>query len=535
MSASMRIRACALALPLVVGGCDLDAAVAPGSTDAHRAIDPSESVVAEFVANPILPKVVSREVRVVPADAAVDGGIGYAAVLEGLPVSSAQRVAQQTPLAVAADAAYLATLEPAPGADDTETGLHTVLRKASRASAAKAQDDAEASERWTVDSATIDTRGVRDAWHTAPGIGVDRRGVVHVAWNMHNFPWQYATSSTPGSLARFDFRGEPLSDEALRLHVEENRTGFPALGTADIPGTQVTYPAFYNDRDGRLWVTYRHALRPARDFEERAMGIGVARFDPAADRWEPVGVPLAAREGDWRGAREGDPSTPAFAVTPGWTAYNAKLGFADQGWQVQWAWRRGIAGSKIARPCLAIAARAPGDEPEDADVAGPSLESPDGEPLEMPVPVDACGNLGLSPELRYHSMGDFSVDSHGRAAVLLSPVGGSRMLVERTDDGAWEFVRPPDNASALFHDARDRLWAVADGPTIHVRGERGGEFAQVYAAPEGNGCEPRAALDPARERAWLYTHDCVQDRVSVATFSLDVPTPASRPAPDDQG
>jgi hypothetical protein len=48
---------------------------------------------------------------------------------------------------------------------------------------------------------------VKDLWHLAPSVGIDRDGYVHVAGDLHYNPWQYWVSERPGDVSAFTFRG----------------------------------------------------------------------------------------------------------------------------------------------------------------------------------------------------------------------------------------------------------------------------------------------------------------------------------------
>jgi hypothetical protein len=95
---------------------------------------------------------------------------------------------------------YTANVEPAEG---TPVGinLRTVVRQGRR----------EADGHWTWTAKTVEDRTLDSPWHTVPSVAVDRENFVHVAYNMHNMPWQYSVSRGAGSIGVFDFRGEALS------------------------------------------------------------------------------------------------------------------------------------------------------------------------------------------------------------------------------------------------------------------------------------------------------------------------------------
>lgn len=146
-----------------------------------------------------------------------------------------------------------------------------------------------ASDRWTV-RPTQYTGNVRDA-HNAISLAVDGRGILHVAWDHHGQPLNYARGVAPGSLELTD-----------RL---------PMTGRAE---GRVTYPAFYDLPDGDLLFLYRDGGSGRGD-------VLLNRWDVQAGRWEPVQHPLIDGEGERN-------------------AYLNQLAVdAGGGWHLSWTWR----------------------------------------------------------------------------------------------------------------------------------------------------------------------------------------------------
>ena len=131
---------------------------------------------------------------------------------------------------------------------------------------------------------------VRDA-HNAIVLGVDGRGVLHVAWDHHGQPLNYARAVAPGSLEL----GEP-----------QRMTGQHE--------DQVTYPQFYALANGDLLFSYRQGRSGKGD-------VMLNRFDAKAGTWSAVRHPLI----DGEGARN---------------AYINPIAVdARGGWHVSWVWR----------------------------------------------------------------------------------------------------------------------------------------------------------------------------------------------------
>ncbi len=177
---------------------------------------------------------------------------------------------------------------------------------------------------WTLH--TTKYRGnVRDA-HNTICIAVDGAGFLHVAWDHHNNPLNYARSVRPGALA--------LTDLQQMTGRHEN---------------SVTYPEFYNLPDGGLLCMYR------------AGGSGrgntmINRYDVTAQTWTPVQHPLIDGEGERN-------------------AYTNQLAMdADGAWHLSWCWRETGDVATNHDVCYARSA----DE-------GRTWSRADGTPYELPI------------------------------------------------------------------------------------------------------------------------------------------------------
>ena len=393
-------------------------------------------------------------------------------------------------------------MEPGPGGDSPSAGdLRTVVRKG--------VPDGAGNWNWT--ATVIDDRTVADAWHTAPSIGLDERGHVHVAYNMHNLPWQYQVSRAPGDIDDFEFRGQRVSQAELDRYRLENRTGFPDLGTAAIPGNQITYPAFVNDRAGRLHVSYRFAAKPGRAWSERALSTGVARYEVGTRTWRPLGGALELAPGDHDGSVVPPAEPRSLASATGWTSYLPRPTFGPDGsMSVSLAWRAGGPGSTVTRPC---ALRTAGD--------GAGFTALDGAPASVPALPDDCPPVASAArDGSYHSIGDAAADAAGHHHVLLSATGGGRTIHAWTGEG-WTAEPAPGGAVEIFFDAADNLWAIGTGPAVHVRRAGGDGWKTVVEASGGRECFPHAALDTGGRTAFVFTLGC--DEPTAGVTRLDLP------------
>lgn len=110
------------------------------------------------------------------------------------------------------------------------------------------------------------TGNVQDA-HNVISLAVDGEGYLHVSWDHHNDPLNYARGTEPGSLELGEKR--PMTGQ------HEDR---------------VTYPQFYAAEDGRLLFLYR-------DGGSGNGNLVLNRYDPAAGEWEQVHANLVSGEG----------------------------------------------------------------------------------------------------------------------------------------------------------------------------------------------------------------------------------------------
>lgn len=122
-----------------------------------------------------------------------------------------------------------------------------------------------------------------DPYHNEPSIGIDRHGYIHVVGNMHNSPygrpdndnpyyqhaWQYKVSDQPEDISSFTFVG-----------------GDPAR---TIPGTWITYPYFAHDRQGVLYIAFRHRIKFDAGWSPGIMAGAVARYDAEDKTWHMLG------------------------------------------------------------------------------------------------------------------------------------------------------------------------------------------------------------------------------------------------------
>ncbi|HLN24489.1 MAG TPA: BNR-4 repeat-containing protein, partial [Patescibacteria group bacterium] len=295
-------------------------------------------------------------------------------------------------------------------------------------------------------------RTIDDPYHTAPSIGIDKSGYVHVVYNMHNMPWQYAVSEQPGDISRFTFKGTRLSDAQIadlaadRFTAEVVRA-MSDVGTAAIPGNQITYPAFFHDRHGELYVTYRFAIKPAAAPADRAFGCGIARYDVERQTWTAIGGGVADA-----------PGVTAFCVKAGWTAYLPRLWFdKGNGMHVTWTWRRGQAGAEMTRPGYAFSAD-----------AGKTFQAADGTAYRLPITPETTKAFMGAGEDGFFAMTSLTTSPKGRIYAGVQPLGSAwSMTMREPGQALWSPPQiAPYGAQALMADDSGTVWAFASGPRI---------------------------------------------------------------------
>jgi hypothetical protein len=358
-------------------------------------------------------------------------------------------------------ALYLSTVEFPRGSDGIQAstindvlGLVTVIRKAVRGTGGT----------WTwTEPTVIEARTADDPYHTQPSLGIDKNGFIHVAYNMHNMPWQYVVSRKPWDISAFEFKGEWVGDVELAILQKLNKNFSQAYGTAAIPGTMVTYPTFFKDGNQDLYLAYRFAAKPARSRPEQIFAGGISRYQIDESRWEALGgaIPLAPGDGEVPAGAVVPTTITAFAATPGQWVYNMRLHFdAKNQIHVVWAWSDYTIGpSRAERYDYAVSSD-----------RGKTFHRSSGAACDLPIRMDGgCDTIvGLPPSVR--SAASLFTDSDGRVGIVTASAetGGKPTIYSPNPvTKVWEAVDlSPFGAWAIQPDGRGGLLAIATGPTI---------------------------------------------------------------------
>ncbi len=230
---------------------------------------------------------------------------------------------------------------------------------------------------------------VRDA-HNGIALGVDGRGVLHMAWDHHGHPLRYVRSVGPGSLkltAKIRMNGE-----------DEDR---------------VTYPEFFPLDDGGLLFLYRSG----------ASGNG----DTVLKRWK-------VQTGDWATVRsqlisgEGDRN-----------AYTNQLVIDAQGrWHLSWCWCETPDAATNHDICYAR-----------SDDEGRTWRKSTGAPYTLPITeANAEVALAIPPNSELINQTTMAVDASGqpRIATYFRPRGGGSPQIHAiwNDSRAWRVSQATD-------------------------------------------------------------------------------------------
>jgi hypothetical protein len=350
---------------------------------------------------------------------------------------------------------FVVHVEPPPaGMAETPLNLRTVVRKGVL----------DADGRWQWQATTLEPRTLKDGYHTQGSIALDRKGYVHVVYNMHDMPWQYSVSRLPYDIRRFEFRGQSLSQEMLAIVKLENRSPFPDVGSAAIPGNQITYPRFFVDRKGELYITYRYSLRPARHWGERAFGGGLARYDTATRRWKSLGGALTISKEDAQLPGDVTQYTQhPFAFDEHYIVLYIELAFdKNNGMHAIWTWRYSGPGGDTVKPSYAYS-------PD----GGAHFYRADHKTLyTLPINYADADEITDVPGPYWAEKAIAAFDPE-KPELILFPIGGPRRLFSRvqpSDGHYWQSDGDsPWGATDLVIDKEGVQWLIASGLKIFTR------------------------------------------------------------------
>ena len=407
-----------------------------------------------------------------------------------------------TPIAYYQGALYTVNVEPVSSGLSTGINLNTTVRKAVLSASNKLQ--------WVMKN--IDDETLEDKYHTQPSIGIDKEGYLHITYGMHNMPWQYVISDSPGDIASFSFHGDSITslEKATVKHL--NKTPFPSRGTAKIPGNQVTYPAFFYDNNRDLFLTYRFAVRPKLSFKDRAFSGGIASYDVATKKWTSQGGSLLINrsEADWNGLAEARVSNP-FAFQDQWAVYLPRLAFdSSNTMHISWLWREGGAGPDASHPSYAYS-------PNNESIFYKSSQCA----YSLPISVADAEWIGGSDSFKYASISEIDVNDDF-VYVVLHELGKTRELrkLDRKQ-GRWlQSEKMPYSASKFKLDTSNGQWAFATGLTVLHRNNNSEKWDLVYQEQDEKQYGFPKVLHVSDKKEF-YIHTQSLDQKSVKIYKLE--------------
>lgn len=381
------------------------------------------------------------------------------------------------------------------GTKDAETlQLKTVLRKG-----------VLSDSKWSWSEKLIANNTFIDPYHTQASVGLDSTGRVHVAYNMHNMPWQYKVSEKPYDIENFVFRGEEISDSALERIAYQNKTYFPNVSESAIPGSQVTYPAFFNDRKNKLYVTYRYATKPKQpSFLERGFAGGIAALDEKDGSWNAIGGEVLQTRDDVLYSGDEDAHyTKPFAYRPVTSVYYMRMWFDKSNeMHLTWSWRVGGSGEEVSDLSYAHS------------VDGVNFYKTSGERYDLPVSMAKAEKInGTASNQRFYATTSTSTDFSGNPYITIQPNGG-HWLTYKYDKKLSRWLEPEEsvfNASAILTDDDGNDYAFSPGLEIHAK-PRNGEWKQLYSNKYNKQsvqyCHPKVLNVPEERKFFVHAFEC---------------------------
>jgi hypothetical protein len=366
-----------------------------------------------------------------------------------------------TPIAYYNGSIYTINVEPSENSLSTGIDLKTTVRKLITVTSR--------SSRWQ--AKVIDNETIADKYHTQASIGIDKHGYLHVAYGMHNMPWQYSVSTAPGSIDSFSFLGGPISYNDKFTVKYLNKTPFPGFGDARIQGNQITYPSFFYDNNGELFLTYRYAIKPKKEFLKRDFAAGIARYDLISKSWISIGgeVKISADDADLFSNNSGIYKT--LATNEYWTVYLPRLAFDSMNaMHVSWLWRFGGAGSDTTHPSYSYS-------PDLLD-----FYNSKGFKYKLPISENLAEWIVPNSLRKYDALSEIDVDNNYVYVVVHEQIKTRQLYKLDRKNKTWLLPEDmPFSASVLKVDNKGGQWAFATGLKVFYRPNTKAKWIAVYS------------------------------------------------------
>jgi hypothetical protein len=390
---------------------------------------------------------------------------------------------------------YTVNVEPPPGIENG-INLYTVIRKGTP----NAQGD------WQWSKYVLEKRTLSDKYHTQASIIVDKNGYIHVAYNMHNMPWQYSISEKPENINNFIFLGDPVDTRDLQA-VKSAKYNYTYKGRAAIPGMQITYPAFFKNNTGDIYITYRFAMRPRLNWGKRSFAGGLAKYDITTRNWTPIGKKLTIDSigVDLPYGQKSTTETP-FTFEDSWSIYLINLAFdANNEMHIVWNWREGGAGRDTTSPTYAFS----NDDKNFVSIKG--------KPYTLPISwnqKDVIGNL--DEQVKLYSAKSLAVGDDGTVYVIINPIGGKRTLFIYKN-GNWNGEETPFAATEVKVDSKYE-WLFSTGVRIFHRKIGSTKWRTLYQeenAETSPFCYPKVIDIESKKSFLIHSRNCNSTGVKI--------------------
>lgn len=286
----------------------------------------------------------------------------------------------------------------------------------------------------------------------------------------------------------------------------QNKTHYPSRGRTLIPGNQITYPAFFKDRAGELFISYRYAMRPARSWEARSRAAGIARFDTNAWAWLPVGGVENLSNGDFIHPGASDFTTTVFAYDASYEPYLIILAFdANNAMHAIWTWwdkASTLTGSSNVFP---------------------TYSKIDDTTLSTTVASTASGRIpGWSSTTAFNTPKSIAIAANGDVLAILEPQGVNRKLIRRDRlTGTWSSpVDTPYSGTKIMVDRNGNEWVFASGLNLFKR-IPGGAWSKPIQIGVGL-CDPQPIYSEFENSFYIHAKICSgKNKAVVYRYQLD--------------
>ena len=311
--------------------------------------------------------------------------------------------------------------------------------------------------KWTV----VRENTILDAAHNGPSIGIDDKGFIHTTYDMHNNKWNYSISANP---------------EDISSMIKTTPNGTPPNQGGSSGG--VSYAMFFQDRLGRLWLTWRASVPKTGPGEltdnngQTTRSGMLARYDSQSKRWQVFGA----------GPNQ------AFCEDNSYGVYKPRLAFdSNNRIHAIWSWRykKGTGGS-VTNITYAY-----------SDDDGSIWRRIDGRPYSLPIDQKQADDGGLIHRYNWQSYSISTNESFLGLDLQEKPLivyaTGERQIVRWTGTTWTDPKNIPNLASPIVSGGNGELVMLKEGRNVYRSSDNGNTW-KTYTYPTGESFE-RVVVD----------------------------------------